>query len=61
MRRALLVSQGNANIFLTNPISLAMLLLAVAFIVVFARLKKITKTPVEINATVRAERDAAVS
>jgi hypothetical protein len=47
MRRALLVSRGNANIFLTSPISLAMLLLAVAFIVVFARLKKITKTPVE--------------
>jgi TctA family transporter len=41
MRRALLMSRGNADIFLTSPISVAMLLLALAFIVVFARRKKI--------------------
>jgi putative tricarboxylic transport membrane protein len=47
MRRALLMSRGNAEIFLTSPISLIMLLLAVVFIVVFARPKKIMKTTVE--------------
>jgi putative tricarboxylic transport membrane protein len=61
IRRALLMSRGNASIFLTSPISLAMLLLAVAFIVVFARPKKIIKTPVEIDAAARAESDAALS
>jgi hypothetical protein len=40
MPRALLMSLGNAGIFLTSPIGIAMLLLAVAFIVVFARSKK---------------------
>jgi TctA family transporter len=55
------MSRGNASIFLTSPISLAMLLLAVAFIVVFARPKKVIKTSVEINATERAESDAALS
>src|SRR3984893_7597472 len=60
IRRALLMSRGNASIFLTSPISLAMLLLAVAFIVVFARPKKVIKTSVEINATEPAENDAAL-
>jgi TctA family transporter len=56
MRRTLLMSRGNAGIFLTSPISLAMLLLAVAFIVVFARPKKIIDTSVAANA---AERENA--
>jgi TctA family transporter len=53
------MSQGNADIFLTTPISVAILLLAVAFIVVFARRKKIIKTAVEINATEHAENDTS--
>jgi TctA family transporter len=60
VRRALLMSRGKASIFLTSPISLAMLLLTVAFIEVFARPKKVIKTSVELNATERAEGDAAL-
>ena len=59
MRRALLVSRGNAGIFPTSPISVTILLLAVAFIVVFARRKKIIKAAVEINATEHAENDTS--
>jgi hypothetical protein len=44
-----------------SPISLAMLLLAVAFIAVFARPKKIIKTAVEINPTEQDRTDAALS
>jgi TctA family transporter len=58
LRRSLLMSRGNASVFLTSPVSLAMLLLAVGFIVVFARGKKVIETPVATDAT---ENDTAPS
>jgi TctA family transporter len=61
MRRALLMSRGHAGIFLTSPISLVMLLLAVAFIVIFARREKSIETTVEISATEQAKNDTALS
>ena len=36
LRRALLMSHGDPSVFVTSPVSLAMLLLTVAFVVVFA-------------------------
>ncbi len=39
-RRALLLSKGDPTVFLTHPISLAMLLVAVGLIVIFARPKR---------------------
>jgi TctA family transporter len=61
MRRALLMSRGHAGIFLTSPISLVMLLLAVAFIVIFARREKSIETTVEISATEQAKNNTALS
>jgi len=61
LRRALLMSRGHASVFLTSPVSLFMLLLAVGFIVVFARPKKIIKTSIDLDAAERAENDTALS
>jgi putative tricarboxylic transport membrane protein len=47
-----------ASVFLTSPVSVVMLLLAVGFIVVFARGKKVIETSVAIDAT---ENDPAPS
>ncbi len=44
-RRSLLLSKGDPTVFLTHPISLAMLLVAVALIVVFARPKRARTVP----------------
>ena len=61
MRRALLMSRGNAGIFLTSPISVVMLLLAAAFIVIFARRKKVIETAVEIDAAEQAKNGTVLS
>jgi putative tricarboxylic transport membrane protein len=39
-RRALLLSKGDPTVFLTRPISLVMLMIAVSLIVIFARPRK---------------------
>jgi len=49
VRRAMLMSRGDPTVFVTSPISLAMLVLTVVFIVVFGRPRKMMSVPQHEN------------